>query len=414
MIKHIENKFIQKNIVIFLYIAMFWVYLARLGVFNGTVIATALLGAFYFTKNTYSILIYMCKSKFLYLFLLIWIPIILSALGSSSPIDSWRVVVNILRFFFICSLVVLLNNRSLKIIRKWILFFIVLISIDAVCEWLIGYHLLGKVRDINRIQGLFERYPLGYFMGTIAPLIIYQVYISFSVKSKWKYLWLGLALCTVLTIFVAGSRSGWIALIVGLSVFFFWLIIQNQVSLKKVPLIVCIVLIIGIGISQIHIVKSRIVNSDAIAELTVGSYEWFDKLSSSRLVLWEFAWKQYLAYPILGSGAGSFERNFSDQPKELKGVYEEANFVHFHGLEVLSETGIIGFVSYLSMLGWLFMMIMTSKKFPAWLVITFIAIMPINMHIALYSSFWAVICWIPLILGLRERYLLMQKDPANT
>lgn len=413
MVTDLKSKLTQENISIFLFVAMFWVYVARLGLFNGTAIVASLFGIYCLMMHRLEVWTYFKQSKFIYFFLLMFIPIVFSVFNSTSPEDSYRVVMNILRFVFIGVLAILLTDKSLEKIRKWVLVFVVIISVDAICEWLLGYHLLGKVRDTNRIQGLFKRYPLGYFMGTIAPIIIYQMYISFVTKNKWKYLWLVLALCTIFTVFIAGSRAGWVSLIVGLMILFLWLVIQRKISFKKSFLVMLVALVVGVGISQVPIVKARFFNPNGAAALEVGSYEWVDRLSSSRLVLWSFAWKQYVDHPILGSGAGSFEKNFSKQPKELKGVYDEANFVHFHGLEVLSETGAIGFLSYLIMLSWLFMLIIKSPQFPVWLVIAFVAMMPINMHIALYSSFWAMICWVSLILGLRERYLLMQKDPVN-
>lgn len=415
MVTDLKSKLTQENISIFLFVLMIWAYLAKMGLFNTIGAVAALFGMYIFACNRLVTFKYLKESRFLYLFLLIWVPIVFSAVLSVEPQDSWRVVVNILRFCFIGVLAILLTQSSLEKIKKWVLIFIILISVDAIFEWLLGYHLLGKIRDPSRIRGLFERYPIGYFMGTIALVIIYQAYSSFISKNKWKYVWVLLALSTVLTVFVAGSRAGWISLSVGIGFLFLWALIQNRknISLKKMSAAAILTVVLCAAILQVPIVKARFINPNQSASLEVGSYEWFDRLSSNRFVLWQFAWQQFEDNPILGAGAGSFENQFSSQPAELKHGHGKAHFAHFFGLEVLAATGLLGFICYIVMLSWIFKMIIMSKEFPVWLVVAFVAMMPINMHNALYSSFWAMICWVSLILGLRERYLLMQKDPVN-
>lgn len=416
MIDHLKQTITKSSLVTFLFILMIWSYLVKMGLFNTIVAATSLFGIYVFIVNRSSTWQYLKDSRFIYLFLLIWVPIILSVINNPLPEDTWKVVLNILRFFFISSLALLLTNESLDKIRKWILIFIVIISIDVMFEWLLGYHSWGQVRDPIRMRGPFERYPLGYFMGTIAPIIIYQVYHAFVSKNKWKYVWLFFALTSVLTVFVAGSRAGWVSLAVGIGFLFLWVIIKykSYLSFKKISVFIILSIVLCIAILQIPVVNNRFMNPNGAASTEIGSYEWVDRLSSNRLVLWKFAWDKFEEYPILGAGAGSFEQQFSSQPAELKNGHDKAHFAHFFGLEVLSGTGIIGFISYIIMLVWIFKMIVQSKKFPVWLVVSFVAMMPINMHNALYSSFWAVICWIPLILGLRERYLLMQKNLINS
>lgn len=405
-----RSQLTQTNIAIFFFSAFFWLYIAKLGVFNGSVIIAAIWGIYFTARNWVAVIQYFKESRFLLLFLLIWLPIVISATDSLMPKDSWRTVLNVIRFLFIGSLAILLTVPSLNKIRYAILGFIALISIDAVIEWLTGYHLLGESRDRVRIMGLFTFYHLGYVLATLTPLVFYQTFTSFANKNKWQYGWLIISLCAVIAIFVAGARAGWVSLVVSFGLLFLWLMIHKKISVKIVSLATVLFLCVGVGVSQIPMVKNRLVNANGAASAKVGSYEWFNKISSDRFVLWEFAWQQYKEYPIIGEGTGSFHKTFSAQPKELKGVHDEAFFPHFHGLEVLSETGTVGFIAYLIVVFWVLGMILASKQFPVWLAISFIAMMPINTHVAFYGSFWAVLIWIPLILGLREKYLLTHCD----
>lgn len=414
MITFLKNKFTPENIVIILFVAMFWSSIMEHNRWSkGVIIIAVLFGAYVLFAYKAAVLKYFYKSGFLLLFLLFWVPLLLSTFDSSALKFSIRADLNMLRFFFVGVLAIYLTQSSLKKVYYLLLFFIIVISIDAVIEWITGYHLLGVSRDRNRIMGLFGYYHLGYYLATILPILLCQLLESTQYKQRYRYILGGVLICAFLSIFVAGSRAGWISAFVAVVLSVSWIIIHKGISLKKFSLMGLTIVIMLVAVSQISIIEERFINPNGSASLKVGSYEWLDKFSSNRLVLWEFSWNQYLDNPVLGDGAGSFRPLFSAQPAEFKNGHTIAYFPHLQGLEVLAETGSIGFVLYIFILVWLLRLIFISKYFPAWFMIAFLAIMPINTHVALYGSFWGVLIWIPLILGLRERYLLMQKDPAN-
>ncbi len=414
----LKSKFNKNNMTIFVFIAFFWIYwayMAKQGIFNGFVIVVAVWGIYVVIRNFLSVKEYFLKSSFIYLFLLMWVPIILSAIASTEPKDSWRVVLNYMRFGFIGALAIYLTQESLSKINKWVLILTVLVAIDAFFEWSTGYHLLGKGIDPNRIRGLFAPgYQMGYYMATISPVILYHTFKSFQEKSAWRYVWVSLSLLTALIIFLAGARAGWITLGSSLCLLLLWALYQKKITLKSVAVTFALVLIVVAGISQLPTVKNRYANPGYTAKAEMWSYEWLDNLSSKRLILWDFSWQQFKDNPILGAGAGSFKDQFSSQPAELKNGHDVAYFTHLQGLEVLSEAGVVGFISYLLVVLWLFKVIVTSRQFSVWATIAFLAIMPINMHVGLYTSFWALVCWASLILAVRERYLLSQKNTISS
>ena len=416
MMESIKHKLLKEQIATFVFIVFFWIYWAYLGkkgIFNGVVIGVALWGIYVSITRFSEVIRYFKQSNFIYIFLLIWLPIVISAMVSVEPQESWRVVLNFVRFLFIGALAIYLTHESLATINKWVLILTILVTIDALFEWSTGYHLLGKGIDPNRIRGLFEPgYQMGYYMATISPVVLYQTFKAFKQKNVWRYAWLALSLGTALIIFLAGARAGWITLIASLGLLILWALVQRKISWKAVGATVVLSVVILGAVSQLPTVKNRYANPAYTAKTEIGSYEWLDRLSSKRLVLWEFAWGEFKEHPVFGAGAGSFENQFSSQPAELKNGHDVAYFVHLHGLEVLSETGVVGFIAYLSVIIWLFRVILISKSFPVWSVIAFLAMMPINLHVGLYTSFWALICCTSLILGVRERYLSMQKNPT--
>lgn len=416
MIETLKSKLTQENVAILLFSMILWFYSAPMGVYNGTVIVATLWGIYYFICNRQQVWQYYKDSRFIWLVCLIVIPMIIAALFSQYPGVSWKTIANFLRFFFIGGLVCLLALPALEKVRCALLVYIIVVSIDAIMEWLTGYHLMGVSRDRERIMGLFQYYHLGYVLATLTPVIFYQTIVSFIDRRTSKYFWLVASISVVIAIFIGGSRAGVITLLVSLGLIVLYMIIQRRVSLKLVSIMALAIIIVGGIISQVPIIKNRYINTlQETEQVQIGSYEWVDKVSSYRLILWEFAWREYKANPIIGAGTSTFEQAFKALPVEQRGVHPDGQpFPHFFGLEVLSQTGTIGFICYLLVLGTILTMLLTAKQFSVWLGVSFLAMMPINLHVSFYASFWAAIIWLPLILGLRERYLLMQKDPVNT
>ncbi|MGL4675939.1 MAG: O-antigen ligase family protein, partial [Wohlfahrtiimonas sp.] len=274
MMNCLKEKMTQQNIALFLFVAFFWLYIAKMGIYNGIVIATTLWGIYFFVRHRQDVWKYFKESYFLYIFALLFVPIVISAVFSVLPKDSWKTVLNFSRFFFIGSLVILFSLSALNKIRYGVLAFIILISLDATIEWLTGYHLTGVSRDRVRIMGLFQFYHLGYVLATLTPIIFYQTIISFINKQKSTYFWLLISICSILAIFVAGARAGVITLLMSFGLIVLWLITQKKISLKIVMVSLVVLTVIGVGISQIPTVKNRYINPYQETEkVEIGSYE---------------------------------------------------------------------------------------------------------------------------------------------
>ena len=72
-------------------------------------------------------------------------------------------------------------------------------------------------------------------------------------------------------------------------------------------------------------------------------------------------------------------------------------------LEVLIETGIIGFVGYILML-LILARVMWRRRLAdptssAYLMVAVVAWFPLNAHLAFYGSYWSSIAWIMIALG---------------
>ncbi len=315
-----------------------------------------------------------------------------------------KVIANFTRILFIAPLCLLLNQKQILSFTKIIILLTVFASLDAIIQWLSGYSIAGLQSDPVRITGVFgPKYQLGYVIATLSPLVLWKIIDAISKCSKYTYLWIFLYFCTIFTVFLAGSRAGWISLFCGMVLTLLWIMSHYKVRLKWILVGFCITSIILGGISQTPIVKARFEKS--MQYLTNKNETILDRLTSYRTIIWKVAIKEVQKSPINGIGAGTFREAFNRVSPDEKGFFPEAYHVHFYALEVLTETGIIGLIPYLILCLSLFIFIIKEQIFPTWLIIAFLAIMPINMHVSFYGSFWFPMIWISLMIGLRYHYL---------
>ncbi len=76
-----------------------------------------------------------------------------------------------------------------------------------------------------------------------------------------------------------------------------------------------------------------------------------------RAIIFGGAWRQFLDYPILGAGPGSFRilfPTYRDPEFHLNRIAHVTAYSHNWILDMLAEVGIVGFGFYAAMLGWIF------------------------------------------------------------
>ena len=67
------------------------------------------------------------------------------------------------------------------------------------------------------------------------------------------------------------------------------------------------------------------------------------------------------------------------------------------GLEILCETGVVGFIGYIFFITYLCIFIFkrrTKKYLVPYLIPVLVAVFPLNAHMAFYGSVWASVIWL--------------------
>jgi O-antigen ligase len=186
-----------------------------------------------------------------------------------------------------------------------------------------GRWVYGPYLNHNRYAGLMEM---------LAPI---PLVFAFTRYAHGRRRWLAAAASAFMgaTIFLSGSRGGMAAFAVQ-TVLFFWFLFRERTS-NRTTLILSAFLLMALA-SVAWIGGSEV--SDRIATVTSHHSE---MTSDLRLAIYRDSVRMFAHRPLLGWGLGTF----ADVFPEFQTFYTDqlANHAHNDYLEVLAETGIVGF-----------------------------------------------------------------------
>ncbi|MFH1286463.1 MAG: O-antigen ligase family protein [Candidatus Magasanikbacteria bacterium] len=193
-----------------------------------------------------------------------------------------------------------------------------------------------------------------------------SILLAVSYAKNWKWhIGYGLtALCGVLGLSLAGSRGPMLAWLVSLLFFGFLSAVYSkskkikQIGLGSAGIIVLLLLtVIFFDVPGL----SSIPGVDGLQQIATRT-----GTASTRLMAWEIAWKGFLDRPLLGWGWSNYDVVFNQyyNTEFLKFGFGETWFDHSHNqyFDLLSNTGIIGFLSYLSIFITLFLTLFGKKR----------------------------------------------------
>ncbi len=185
------------------------------------------------------------------------------------------------------------------------------------------------------------------FMGTYLLFnVFFAVYLFFKQKNLYWKIGTGLSAgLMTLAVYLAWARAATLAIFGGL--FLFAVLYLAFVPKKKVITILGKILLI---ISMIAFVGGALM---VFQEDSFARNYFVEKATKSRLVIWEKAWAGFKERPILGWGPENFEFIFNEHFNSCMFLSEcggEIWFDRAHNVifDMLSTTGILGFLAYLA------------------------------------------------------------------
>lgn len=302
------------------------------------------------------------------LFLFLLYLILETAIMPQLLSTSYKLIAQIIFFLVLSSIT--LNKQEEKYIKTIFILASIIYGILTIYACNLNY-LAGYLHnDIS----LFNTKLDPNFIGIPLTASMSLVFYSFLYEKK-RLISAAIYLLLAISIIYTASRGSFSTAIFSSALILLIYICNRDVSISKKVLIVLIVLVLGMFL--IYFFSSTFSDHwDRMSDFT-------DTTGNSRISLWKRSLKAWRTHPILGVG--------------LNGIYRlYGTATHNTYLEVLCETGIIGFILFIS-----FIFKIVQKCYFVDISI-FCMFMGILLQIAFLDAldnrcFWVVLCWIAML-----------------
>ena len=372
------------------------------------------------------------------IFLLFWIYIFAVSFFSSEQYISIKSSLPYLRFgLYTLAIVYFLRSyeksiETIYLIYKLTLLFVIL---DSIFQIFFGFDIFGLTTsnaDLMRISGPFgDKFILGSFIQKILPVFIYLVLKSYEKNNEIKLLDLIIIIFSFVMIYRSGDRSAF-GLILLYSFIFF--LLNHSLRKRMIYIFLSIILISTIFTLQNPKIFNRHV-IDTIGQFKGKYYENFfnHEVNETKLdfMIFSFhhqthfstAFRMFLDKPIFGHGLKTFRykcEKFSFKPKKIvensfgqvKDSYGCSTHPHNTYLQLLAETGVIGFFFVFGLFIIIFFKIINlfkiSKKkiYPesALLLGIFVNLWPLIPTGNFFNNWISIIYFIPVAYYIYEKY----------
>ena len=339
------------------------------------------------------------------LFLCVFLPMALTLPDAVNPRHATKTTMSYLHFLpaalYVCVICRVPSSRNF--IGNCLCWLLALLVIDALVQFFLGHNLLGYPRDTAVLTGMFDNNQrLGLVLALFLPLILFSLH-RLERFGGWQWL---LLIPYAVVILVSLKRSAWVMLVVGLFLYGI-LFIRNLRMDWRMKLLVPLAVIVVIA-SSAHFIPTVGERLQTTFGALSADYETLDIASSRRLTLWATGSEMFLAHPINGVGPRGYRYAYKQFAAEddfwIKQNGKGQTHPHLMGLEVLTETGILGFIG-LAVFFWVLVRAMFAKRRSdpqgaMWLALAVVAWFPLNSHLAFYGSYWSTFAWLFIAIGM--------------
>lgn len=233
---------------------------------------------------------------------------------------------------------VITDRKNLKF-----LFISAIVSASVAVGWTVIF-LVDRL-EMWRYSTAYDGLPFTsyahYGSFIVAILMILLARAIYDKGSYDRVMWRGLLIFYGFAICFCFSRGVWLAFIIATG----FLLLQRSEGIRNKKFLIIAgsvaFVVFLLSIPQIsHVVISR---ASTIFSLSYGS-------NRERLLRWATAISMFMDHPIIGAGYGSFAFSFINNPEILGAKSRFGMGAHSEYLQVLAETGIIGFIGWMGII----------------------------------------------------------------
>ena len=335
------------------FIIQFLIFIFPLTLVSGPFIPDAIISIsailfLIFHKN--EIFDYLKNSNFVKFFFIFFLYLIINSFFSEFILISLKTSITYMRFIvFICIIYYLCSHTSKNrhIFFLGLLLTFIVLCIDANFQFLTGKNFLGFEPQTAplRISGLFkDELILGGFLARFFPLLIGLLYLYLNKNKNVFFYILILTLLVSFTIFIAAEKTAIALHLISVSLLIFFYDFP-----KRYKFFICISILF---ISILAILSNPHIKKRVITETLLNSDHGKYVFSKTHHAHYLTSINIFLDKPILGSGIKTFRYICNEDKYKVDRFDPPFQFwhlncsTHTHNIyiQVLSETGIIGFI----------------------------------------------------------------------
>ena len=308
-----------------------------------TDLSISLIGLFFliycFKKKNFSYF----KNYYFYFFLIFWGYLILNTLINNLNIDRLRISFFYFRYgVFVIAIVALLYFDSKFI--NYFFFCILTCFIFLICD---GFYEYFIEKESTRISSLFgDEKILGSYMSRLWPIFFGLAILILNQKKKFFLFVILIFILSEVLIFMSGERSAFF--FINLSAIFVILFSSKLLKLRLFTLLGSIFLIVVISYvnptAKVRILDKTLVQMNLLNQDKNKGVHIFSIAHTHHYIS---AYKMFLDNKLLGVGVKNF-RNLCKDEKYKISKYSCTSHPHNTYMQILSETGIIGFIFLLT------------------------------------------------------------------
>ena len=279
------------------------------------------------------------KNKYFFFFLLFWCYLILNTLINNFNFDSLKISFFFFRFgVFVVAIVTLLefDDKFLRFFFYCILICFAALVLDGFYQYFFDENILGWKKSV-RVSSFFgDEFILGSYLSRLWPILFGLSIMIFKQNNKLILLFI---LSEVL-IFLSGDRTAFFY--INLSAIFIIFFSKKLFKLRLATLMISLLIIIAVNLFNSDS-KERVIDQTMAQMNLSNDNEKKNIFSIQHESLFISSYKIFLDNKIIGVGVKNF-RNFCDNEKYYENEFSCSTHPHNTYLQILSETGIIGFL----------------------------------------------------------------------
>ena len=331
----IENKLLNINIIL---ISILPIALISGPLISDLIVLYSFLIFFFIYKKNYLIFF---KDIFFLLFLIFWLNSILSSSLSSDIIYSIKSSLFYIRFIVFFLVIAFIIKNYPEFLKKFyyvLIFAFSILFLDSSFQKIFDYNLIGmKTPHEIRISSFFgDELILGSFLVKFYPLLIGLTYF-FNQKNFNLYFFL-ISICTFITVIISVEKTATIIFIIQYLALLIFL--RNKLKYKYVLLLIPILIISFVFMFAPNI-KNRIYN-----QLISNSKNFTVIYTQTHNEHYISSYRIFKDHPVLGIGPKMFRKYCGKEDYKIS-EFSCTTHPHNYSMQMLSETGLIGFFLYI-------------------------------------------------------------------